>query len=83
MKDYERERKLASDITDALNTFSFNGAEFCTAMSREHRYLQGEFFELVCKFIRYAGSDHYGYDGRNEFVHRISKEICEKMDWTI
>lgn len=83
MANNEREKKLASDITDALNAFGFKGAEFCEAMSREHRYLQGEFFELVCKFIRYAGSDHYGYDGRNEFVHTISKEICEKMDWTL
>ena len=41
----EKEKQLAEIITDAMNG-RFSKKEFCDAMSREHRYLQGEFTEL-------------------------------------
>lgn len=68
-KELTREEKLAKDITEALNAFGFNRKAFCKAMNGEHRYLQAEFGELVMEFIRYAASDDYRYDGRNEWVH--------------
>lgn len=76
MKDMTREKELASAITDALNPFGFKRKAFCEAMSREHRALQSEWMELVCEFIRYAASDAYGVDGRNEWV----KTVCKKLE---
>jgi len=74
-----REKILVRNITDALNPFGFSRKTFCEEMNREHRYLQSEWMELVCEFIRYAGSDKYGYDGRNEWVHTLCKKLTEEL----
>ena len=74
-----REATLAKHITDELNPFGFKRKAFCEAMGREHRYLQSEWMELVCEFIRYASSDAYGYDGRNEWVHKLCKDLAKNL----
>ena len=45
MYDNEKEKHLASTITDALNP-GINKKAFCEAMSHEHRFLQQEFTTL-------------------------------------
>ena len=74
----EKEKQLAGIITDALNG-RFSKKEFCEAMSREHRYLQGEFTELcVWWFEKLAEMYEQGnYDGRNEHSCKLGKEFME------
>lgn len=77
----KKEKQLTETITDALNG-NFSKKEFCDAMSREHRYLQGEFTELcVWWFKKLAEMYEQGnYDGRNECACRAGKEITEFLN---
>ena len=74
----EKEKQLAGTITDAING-RFSKKEFCEAMSREHRYLQGEFTELcVWWFEKLAEMYEQGnYDGRNEHACKLGKMFMD------
>lgn len=54
--------------------------EFCEAFKRDHRYLQGEVFQLALEIIKTCADENYQYDGRNEFAHTIAKDIVEKNE---
>ena len=77
----EKEKQLAGIITDALNG-GFSKKEFCEAMSREHRYLQGEFTELCIWWLEKLAEmyEQGNYDGRNEYACRTGKEITEFLN---
>ena len=81
MAEVSREEQLAKEIAHAMNTICFNGKRFAERMEFEHRYLQNEFFlNVICEFIRYAGSDEYYYDGRNEYTHEMCKRLIPVLD---
>ena len=77
----DKAKQLATTITDAING-RFSKKEFCEAMSREHRYLQGEFTELcVWWFEKLAEMYEQGnYDDRNEHGCKLGKEITEFLN---
>jgi hypothetical protein len=77
----EKEKQLASTITDALNG-RFSKKEFCEAMSREHRYLQDDFTVLcVWWFEKLAEMYNEGnYDDRNKYACQLGKQITEFLN---
>lgn len=78
MSDYQNsESKLASEISNAVNSFSFKEKLFCEAMGFEHKTLQQSFTRLCFAWLRYCASDDYRYDGRNEASHVAAKKIKE------
>lgn len=74
----EKEKQLAGIITDAMNG-RFSKKEFCDAMSREHRYLQGEFTELcIWWFEKCAEMYEQGnYDDRNKYGCVVGNQITK------
>lgn len=54
---------------------------FLAAFNREHRYLQGSFFQLLWLFFRdYAGQNKAKFfDGRNEHCQGMAKKWYESM----
>ena len=81
MYDNEKEKRLASIITDALNP-GINKRAFCEAMSREHRFLQQEFTTLCIWWLEKCAEMYKqgNYDGRNECACRTGKEITEFLN---
>ena len=73
----KHEKKLANDITDAINCFTFDNKAFCEHMCRQHRLLQEKFTQLCLDWLVTCASDDYGYDARNEYGHVIAKELCK------
>lgn len=73
-----KEKQLAGTITDAMNG-RFSKKEFCEAMSREHRYLQGEFTELCIWWLEKCAEmyEQNNYDGRNKYACQVGKQITE------
>ena len=51
----------------------------CEAMSREHRYLQGEFTELCIWWLEKCAEmyEQGNYDGRNKYACQVGKQITE------
>ena len=64
-----------NSLENAINNCGFNPLEFVKKSNNWHRYLQNELVKLARAIIKNAASDEYRYDGRNEWAHRISKEI--------
>lgn len=64
-----------NSLENAINNCGFNHLEFIKKTNNWHRYLQNELVKLARAIIQNAASDEYRYDGRNEWAHRISKEI--------
>lgn len=77
----DKEKKLVNTITDVING-KFSKKEFCKAMSREHRYLQGEFTELcVWWFEKLAEMyEQENYDERNKYACQLGKQITEFLN---
>ena len=77
--EYQKAKKLTSDITDFLNNFNYEETSqlFNEAMSREHRTLQQNFTRLVLKWIEYMASDEYRTDGRNEQSKQMANTILD------
>ena len=81
MYDNEKEKRLASTITDALNP-GINKRAFCEAMSREHRFLQQEFTTLCIWWLEKC-RDMYeegNYDGRNIYSCKAGKILMDYYD---
>lgn len=76
-----KEKQLATTITDAING-RFSKKEFCEAMSREHRYLQGEFTELCVWWLEKCAEmyEQNNYDGRNKYACEVGKQITEFLN---
>lgn len=77
----EKEKQLANTITDVING-RFSKKEFCEAMSREHRYLQGEFTELCIWWLEKCAEmyEQNNYDGRNKYACQVGKQITEFLN---
>ena len=76
-----KEKQLATTITDAMNG-RFSKKEFCDAMSREHRYLQGEFTEVCIWWLEKCAEmyEQNNYDGRNKYACEVGKQITEFLN---
>ena len=72
MMDYD---KLAGDVANMLNNFSFSEKEFCKAMTKSHRTLQQTFTRLCLEWVKTCADEGYRHDGRNEASH----EVCQKL----
>ena len=77
---YQAERNLASNITNAINSYTFDYAHFCAAMGRQDAVAQANFISLSFFWAQRAASDAYQYDGRNEYTHLVCKEIFQVME---
>jgi len=73
----ETEAYLA--LSKAINSTCFSKRKFVEQFTRDHRYLQGEVFQLCLEIINMCASNEYGYDDRNAFCHIIAKEIIQKV----
>jgi len=74
--------EFAPSATDAceilfrsINSSRFSKKEFLNHFDSEHRYLQGEAFDLAKKIIKHCSADEYRTDGRNEWCQRQAKNI--------
>lgn len=77
------EEVIAHQITNAINTLSFDSAFFCETMGYEHRTLQQSFMrDIIVPFIQYAASEDYQKraDDRNEATHRLAVELNEVIE---
>lgn len=70
-----REKELANEIGNKLNSMSFSNKVFCEFFSREHRTLQQSFTSLCIDWLKYCASDDYPRDERNEAAHIVAKEM--------
>lgn len=75
----DNEINAYKNLSIAINNMSFSKKAFVDAFTKDHRYLQGEVFQLALAIIEKCASDDYAYDGRNEFCHIIAKEIVSKV----
>lgn len=77
----DKENRLAEQITDALNG-RFSKADFCNAMSKEHRFLQYEFTELCVWWFEKLAEMHdaENYDDRNKYACQLGKQITEFLN---
>lgn len=72
-----REYEAASQMEDAVNSFSWDEKKFAQAFSTWHRTLQQTFFRTVVEVIKTAASDNYGFDPRNMATHELARRIVE------
>ena len=64
-------------LSAAINNFGFNTKEYLNEFQNDHRYLQGEVFQLAKKLIALCAKEEYMYDGRNEFAVKQAKSIVK------
>ena len=76
----EKIKEQVNQVTDMLNSFSFDYEGFCKQMCKEHRTLQQSFTRLCIHWLSTCASDEYQYDGRNEASHEIAKALIESQD---
>lgn len=72
----EKSREAYKQLSDAVN-HSINKKEFVSEFLNDHRYLQGEVFNLAFMIIEACAKDDYRYDGRNEFCHKVAKDLVD------
>lgn len=79
-----REGKAMSQLSDAVNSMSFNARNFANAARLEHRTLQQSIFRCAVEIIKVYASDDYTYDGRNQASHELAKKIVDTgvLDYT-
>ena len=68
-------KELVREVSDYVNTFNNKEAEFCQAMSCEHRTLQQSFTKLCLSWLEHVASPEYRTDGRNEQSQEIAKQL--------
>ena len=77
----EKEKQLATTITDAING-RFDNKAFTEYMSREHRTLQADFTALCLDWL-FKCREMYeadNYDGRNEHACRTGKVLIDYIE---
>ena len=76
----DRTKEQVRQVSDMLNSFSFDYKGFCEEMTREHRTLQQSFTRLCIHWLSTCASDEYRYDGRNEASHEVAKALLDSQD---
>ena len=81
MMDYSREKKLAEDVADGINSMCFNNKAFCETMARQHRTLQADFTQLCFEWFETCRNNYEkdNYDGRNELECKTAKMMLESL----
>lgn len=79
MLNKEKTEKQVNQVSEMLNSFTFDYEGFCKQMCREHRTLQQSFTRLCLQWLITCASDDYQYDGRNEESHLIAKALIESQ----
>lgn len=76
----DKTKEQVRQVSEMLNSFSFEYQGFCEEMTREHRTLQQSFTRLCIHWLSTCASDEYRYDGRNEASHEIAKALLSSQD---
>jgi hypothetical protein len=73
--------KKTTQISDIVNSTSFNPVEVGVQLSNEHRYLVNEMFKMFLHFTGKLSIDYEKgyYDGRNEFACQCAKIIVDAL----
>ena len=69
------EKETCQNLANAVNIMTFSSEDFLKEFDKQHRYLQGSVFNLALAIIKHCANDSYQYDDRNEWCHRIAKDI--------
>lgn len=71
--------KHAEALCDELNGGSSKeiGIALAHGLNRQHRYLQGEFFNMLWHFFRTYRT--FAFDGRNEFAVKLAAKWDEQV----
>ena len=67
-------------VSDMLNNFSFNPAQFCEEMTKEHRTIQQSFTRLCVYWLSTCADENYRYDERNKASHEVAKALINSQD---
>lgn len=74
-------RKLAREVSSAVNCFGFDTKGFCEEMSREHRTLQQNFTRLCVDWLRTLSEyKEFQYDERNRLSVEAARTMIEAFD---
>jgi len=82
--DYEENQKTVAketvkQIADGLNGGSLKAKFFIEEMKRQHRFLQGEFMNLIVLYMEDCAKEDFPYDARNHFNHTASKKMIDAL----
>ena len=76
-------KETVQSISLGLNNGSLKPKPFIEEMKKEHRYLQGEFMNLIVLYLEDCASwTESQYDGRNEFNHKAAKVMIDALNKT-
>ena len=81
MNKTDKATQLAETIANSLNG-GFSRANFCEAMSREHRYLQNEFTFLCIAWLEKCAKmyEQGNYDDRNKGGCKVGKVVTDLLN---
>ena len=77
METSNKAEQLANNISQFLNGNSSSMDEVIKFLSHDHRTLQQFTTKLFLKWVEFAASGEYKYDGRNEATHKVCKKLME------
>lgn len=75
----ETTKRNVNNVSNMVNSFSFNPEDFCEEFANEHRTLQQNFTRLCFAWIKKCAEDSYRHDDRNRASHVKCKEIVDTM----
>lgn len=81
MYEKTKEEKLAQEIENAINSFSFDEKKFAEAFKSFHPTLQQKFYRIIREVVNVQADSNRIFDDRNKASHEISiemKKIFEK-----
>lgn len=79
-KNNSLEVKAYNELSNSVNTCCFKPDLFAKTWEKDHRYLQSEVFRCALEIIEVAASDDYQYDARNEWCHKIAKDLQKVIE---
>lgn len=78
MKSMDMAYKVASDVSNFLNSLHPDYASFVEAMGMEHRTLQQCFTQLCLEWFKYLANTRY-YDERNEASVMVARAVINTL----
>lgn len=74
-----KEFALATQVGNAINSYSFSPKVFAASIPYWHRTLQQTFWRVIVACIKVYADDSYAHDARNEASHLEAKEMAEYL----
>lgn len=74
-----KEFALATQVGNAINSYSFSPKAFAASIPYWHRTLQQSFWRVIVACIKVYADDSYAHDARNEASHLEAKEMAEYL----